>query len=34
MEFSKWCKIFQDNTNVNAVLDRLLHHYIVEKYSQ
>lgn len=30
-EFSKWHEIFGDVTIANAVLDRLLHHSVVEK---
>lgn len=30
-EFSKWSEVFGDATIANAILDRLLHHSIVEK---
>lgn len=30
-EFSKWHEVFGDSTIANAILDRLLHHSIVEK---
>ncbi len=30
-EFSKWHEIFGDEIIANAILDRLLHHSVVEK---